>query len=89
MSYSKDVLHWEVDMSQLAKISSKGQVTIPAHVRKKLHLEAGDTVVWETTEDGRVWVRRVNPLDVEYLSAVSGTLSEWSSVEDDEAYRDL
>ncbi|PKM37415.1 MAG: AbrB family transcriptional regulator [Gammaproteobacteria bacterium HGW-Gammaproteobacteria-10] len=76
-------------MSQLAKISSKGQVTIPANVRKKLHLEAGDTVVWETTEDGCVWVRRVNPLDVEYLSAVSGTLSEWSSVEDDEAYRDL
>ncbi len=76
-------------MSQLAKISSKGQVTIPADVRKKLHLEAGDTVVWETSEDGRVWVRRINPLDVEYLSAVSGTLSEWSSVEDDEAYRDL
>ncbi|WP_046061710.1 AbrB/MazE/SpoVT family DNA-binding domain-containing protein [Methylotuvimicrobium alcaliphilum] len=76
-------------MSQLAKISSKGQVTIPADVRKKLHLEAGDTIVWETSEDGRIWVRRINPLDVEYLSAVSGTLSEWSSVEDDEAYRDL
>lgn len=76
-------------MSQLAKISSNGQVTISADVRKKLHLEAGDTVVWETSEDGRVWVRRINPLDVEYLSAVSGTLSEWSSVEDDEAYRDL
>ncbi|CCE25565.1 Transcriptional regulator, AbrB family [Methylotuvimicrobium alcaliphilum 20Z] len=89
MSYSKDVLHREVDMSQLAKISSKGQVTIPADVRKKLHLEAGDTIVWETSEDGRIWVRRINPLDVEYLSAVSGTLSEWSSVEDDEAYRDL
>lgn len=76
-------------MSQLAKISSKGQVTIPADVRKKMHLEIGDTIVWETSDDGRIWVRRIEPLDVDYLTAVSGTLSEWNSTEDDEAYRDL
>ena len=76
-------------MSQLAKISSKGQVTIPANVRKKLHLETGDTLAWETEADGRIWVRRLEPLDLDYLAAVSGTLSEWNSREDDEAYRDL
>ena len=76
-------------MSQLAKISSKGQVTIPANVRKKLHLETGDTLAWETEADGRIWVRRLEPLDLDYLAAVSGTLSEWNSPEDDEAYRDL
>jgi antitoxin PrlF len=76
-------------MSQHAKISSKGQVTIPADVRKKLHLETGDTLAWETEEDGRIWVRRLEPLDLDYLAAVSGTLSEWNSPEDDEAYRDL
>ena len=76
-------------MSQLAKISSKGQVTIPAEVRKKLHLATGDTLAWETEEDGRIWVRRLEPLDLDYLAAVSGTLSEWNSPEDDEAYRDL
>ncbi|KJV05182.1 AbrB/MazE/SpoVT family DNA-binding domain-containing protein [Methylocucumis oryzae] len=76
-------------MSQLAKISSKGQVTIPADVRKKLHLATGDTIVWETDADGRIWVRRMEPLDLDYLTAVSGTLSEWNSLEDDEAYRDL
>ena len=76
-------------MSQLAKISSKGQVTIPADVRKKLHLETGDTLAWETEADGRIWVRRIEPLDLDYLAAVSGTLSEWNSPEDDEAYRDL
>ena len=76
-------------MSQLAKISSKGQVTIPADVRKKLHLETGDTLAWETEADGRIWVRRLEPLDLDYLAAVSGTLSEWNSREDDEAYRDL
>ena len=76
-------------MLQLAKISSKGQVTIPADVRKKLHLATGDTIAWETEADGRIWVRRLEPLDLDYLSAVSGTLSEWNSHEDDEAYRDL
>lgn len=76
-------------MSKLAKISSKGQVTIPADVRKKMHLETGDTVAWESSDDGRIWVRRIEPLDLDYLSAVSGTLSEWNSSEDDEAYRDL
>ncbi len=76
-------------MSQLAKISSKGQVTVPVDVRKKLHLQTGDTIVWETSDDGRIWVRRIEPLDIDYLSAVSGTLSEWNSEADDAAYRDL
>jgi antitoxin PrlF len=76
-------------MSQLAKVSSKGQVTVPADVRKKLHLETGDTLAWETEEDGRIWVRRIEPLDVDYQTAVSRTLSEWNSAEDEEAYRDL
>jgi len=34
-------------------------------------------------------VRRVKPLDLEYLQAVQGTLGEWQSAEDEEAYRDL
>lgn len=76
-------------MSQLAKVSSKGQVTVPADVRKKLHLETGDTLAWETEADGRIWVRLLEPLDVGYLTSISGKLLEWNSVEDEEAYRDL
>ena len=41
-------------MSQLAKISSKSQVTVSADVRRKLHLETGDTLAWETEADGAV-----------------------------------
>ena len=74
---------------QLAKISSKGQVTVPAIVRKALHVKAGDTLAWDIENDGRIVVRRLEPIDLDYLSAVSGTLSEWHSVEDNEAYRDL
>ncbi|MBX9635927.1 AbrB/MazE/SpoVT family DNA-binding domain-containing protein [Nitrosomonas sp.] len=76
-------------MLQLAKISSKGQVTVPAEVRKTLQLKTGDTLAWEVQEDGKISVRRIEPIDVDYISALSGTLSEWSSAEDAEAYRDL
>lgn len=76
-------------MPQLAKLSSKGQVTIPAEVRKALHLKTGDTLVWEIQSDGYIFVRRVEPIDVAYLNALRGALSEWDSSEDDEAYRDL
>lgn len=75
--------------TQLAKISSKGQVTVPVEVRKALQVKAGDTLMWDIETDGRIVVRRLEPIDLAYLSAISDTLSEWHSVEDDEAYRDL
>ena len=31
-------------MSQLAKLSHKGQITVPAKVRKRLQLKAGNTL---------------------------------------------
>ena len=76
-------------MSQLAKISSKGQVTVPASIRKTLGAKSGDMLIWDVASDGTVIVRRAREVDVSYLSAVSGTLSEWDSEEDDEAFRDL
>ena len=74
---------------QLAKVSSKGQITIPIEIRKNLHLKTGDTLAWEIKEGGNVSVRRVEPIDLDYLSAISGTLSEWNSGADEEAYHDL
>ncbi len=76
-------------MTELAKLSSKGQVTIPAKIRQNLHLQSGDTLAWDIQDDGKIVVRRVEPVDVDYLSALNGTLSEWNSAVDDEAYRDL
>jgi len=76
-------------MTELAKLSSKGQVTIPVKVRQRLHLHAGDTLAWDIQDDGKIIVHRVEPVDADYLSALHGTLSEWNSVEDDEAYNDL
>jgi len=74
---------------QLAKVSSKGQITIPIAIRKNLHLKTGDTLAWDIKEEGNVSVRRVEPIDLDYLSTISGTLSEWNSETDEEAYHDL
>jgi len=35
-----------------AKITSKGQVTIPRAIREALHVATGDTVVFEVVDDG-------------------------------------
>ena len=76
-------------MFAVAKITAKGQTTIPQDIRNALHVAAGDLIAWEVGADGTATVRRVLPLDVEYLRAVEGTLSEWASSADEEAYRDL
>ena len=38
---------------ELAKITTKGQITIPIHIRKKLNLKKGDKVIF-LEENGRV-----------------------------------
>jgi len=76
-------------MTHTAKISSKGQVTVPSEVRRALQVKPGDVLIWHVESKDRVVVRRARPVDVDYLAAVSGTFSEWRSAEDDEAFRDL
>jgi AbrB family looped-hinge helix DNA binding protein len=76
-------------MSAIAKITSKGQTTIPQEIRTLLNVKPGDLLAWEDLGNGEVRVRRVEPLDLEYLRAIEGTLSEWSGAEDEAAYAQL
>lgn len=76
-------------MVETAKITSKGQVTIPSRIRKVMNAAQGDTLLWEVLDDGRVIVSRVDPLDLEYHKSVAKTLGEWQTREDEEAYGDL
>jgi AbrB family looped-hinge helix DNA binding protein len=71
-----------------AKVTSKGQTTIPKEVREALGLKPGDLILWEVAE-GRAVVRRVERMDLAYLKALEETLTEWASPEDEEAYRGL
>lgn len=75
-------------ITTVGKVTAKGQTTIPREVRAALRVEPGDLLLWES--DGRVvQVRKVQPVDLAYLQALDGTLGEWSSSADDEAYREL
>ncbi len=76
-------------MTAVAKVTAKGQTTIPKEVREALEIAPGDLLVWELAPDGRAVVRRAQVWDLEYLRAVERTLSEWASPADEEAYRDL
>jgi len=64
-------------------LSTKGQTTIPAQVRRKLEIRPGDTICYELGEAG-VHIRKTTPLDIEWAKAVESTLSEWSDGEDDD-----
>lgn len=75
-------------MKQFSKVTSKYQATIPREIRRKLELKPGDTVVFEIENDV-VTVRRATAFDVECAKALEGTLTEWLTREDEEAYRDL
>jgi antitoxin PrlF len=71
-----------------SRLSAKGQVTIPKEIRGELDLDPGDLVGYEVRE-GVVVLRRVEPLDRAFHGALSDTLAEWDTTEDDEAFRDL
>jgi AbrB family looped-hinge helix DNA binding protein len=71
-----------------SKLTSKYQATIPEPVRKILHLRAGDAIAFDI-EDNTIRVRKARPLDLAFVQALDGTLSEWESAADEEAYRDL
>ena len=71
-----------------ARLTSKGQVTVPKQVRTQLHLEPGDLLSYEVEGD-EVRMRKVGRLDAAWHRALSGTLEEWNSPEDAEAFRDL
>ena len=72
----------------LSRISSKSQVTLPKKVCQAAHLRPGDAIVYEVKGEV-VTIRKAAPFDAAYHKALSKTMSEWTTKEDDEAFRDL
>ena len=71
-----------------SKLSSKGQVTIPFEIRKAMGIKPGDLVAYEL-QGQFVKLKRITPFDAAFHSAISETLQEWNSPEDEEAFNDL
>lgn len=58
----------------VSTITSKGQVTIPAEVRRHLALHVKDKVVFEIEDDGTVVLRPASYPTAESLRGAAGTL---------------
>jgi AbrB family looped-hinge helix DNA binding protein len=72
----------------ISKLTKKYQATVPKAVRKKLQLNAGDSIAFEIDQD-IVKLRKAGQIDIEFVNAMVPTLSEWNSQNDEEAYNDL
>jgi len=74
--------------SKLAKVTSKGQTTVPRDVRDALQIVPGDILRFEVEGDHAI-VSKVSADDDAYLKGLESTLGEWTTETDEDAYRDL
>ncbi|MBI2981781.1 MAG: AbrB family transcriptional regulator, partial [Deltaproteobacteria bacterium] len=68
---------------------SKYQATVPEKVRDILGLKKGDLIEFNIGNKNQVILRKISPADLAFARSLEGTLTEWSSDNDEEAYRDL
>lgn len=61
--------------SEIAKVTSKGQVTIPATIREILRLEQGSTVMFKVTKNGVL----LSPCEL--IERPAYTVIEWGKIE--------
>ena len=71
-----------------SRLSSKGQLTVPKKIREIIRVNPGDVVVYEVVE-GKVSLKRIEPFDTAFHAALSKTMDEWMTPEDEQAFRDL
>jgi antitoxin PrlF len=75
-------------MQLSSRLSVKGQITVSKEIRDLLALKPGDVIAYEV-RNGTVILRRAEPFDTALHEALSATLDEWATPEDEEAFRDL
>jgi AbrB family looped-hinge helix DNA binding protein len=71
-----------------SRLTKKYQATIPKPVRHILRVAAGDAIAFDVVGQ-EVRVRKAQPVDLVFSRALEGTLTEWTSKADEDAYRDL
>jgi AbrB family looped-hinge helix DNA binding protein len=71
-----------------SRLTSKYQATIPGKVREILGIGRGDSVAFSVA-DGKVILKKVEPVDKDFLRMLDRTLDDWNSPEDDHAFENL
>ena len=71
-----------------SRVSSKGQLTLPKKIRDIMGIKAGDQVLYDV-DDGVVKLKRVEAFDGAFHSALTKTLDEWTTPEDENSFSDL
>ena len=64
-----------MNYSETAKVTSKGQVTIPSIIREILKLEPGSTVMFKVTDKGVI----LSPCEI--IEKPAYTTKEWKKIE--------
>jgi AbrB family looped-hinge helix DNA binding protein len=64
-------------------VSEKGQTTIPVAVRRFLHIESGDCVVYEV-KNNQIILKKAANIDYDWAQSLEATLNEWEGSEDDD-----
>ena len=62
-------------IAETAKVTSKGQVTIPLSIREILRLEPGSTVMFKVTDKGII----LSPCEI--IEKPAYTTTEWKKIE--------
>ena len=76
-------------MRLISRLTSKGQITIPKAVRTALALENGDLVAFVVDDDHATMRKIAQQAEAAPGGSVGTELSEWTSLADEDAYRDL
>lgn len=79
---SEDALPMMGYVSRASAVTSKGQATIPAEVRRELHIGPGDKVLFRS-EGGRGVFEKVQEVDEVWNAGQSAMLNEWNDPEQD------
>lgn len=66
-----------------ARITVKGQLTIPKTVRESLKVGKGDAVVF-IEKNGEIVVRKATAIDIAWARGIQTALNEWEDEIDDD-----
>jgi AbrB family looped-hinge helix DNA binding protein len=73
------------DKVETSVITTKGQATIPAKIRRQLKVKPGDQIGFEVDKSGNVILRKCSRTEALWAKAMESTLaSEWGNNRDDD-----